>query len=284
MTEILKKRDIWLLVGHGSREPEGYEAFLSLIAELKARNPSKQIDLAFIREAEPELNRVLDGYGGSAPETVWILPLLLFGAVHSKRDIPEAIREARKRHPQVDFRYGTPLGIHPGLLEILMERCRDASRGSKIPVEETALLVVGGGSSDPDANSDLYKVARLLWEQVRPGWVEASFAGVTQPGLPEGIRRCVQLGARQIIAIPYFIFSGALINRIERIASDCRDNYPGVEIRVARTLGRDPLLLELIEERFNEVMKGPVVMNCDLCKFQFPDLSSGSGRRSSDPR
>ena len=269
------KEEIWLLIGHGSRDQEGNDEFLSLVADLKKKNPARRMDAAFVELAEPNMREVLESYGDPSPKTVWILPLLFFGAGHSKTEIPEVIHEARVRHPHVEYRYGTPLGIHPSLLKIVNDRVHHAEEGTApVAKEETAILIIGRGSSDPDANGDLHKVSRLFWEGDRYGSVETCFIGVTQPDLPSGIKRCVQLGAKRIIAIPYFIFTGVLIKRIEKILTESRSVYPSVEILIGRYLGKDPLLLELIEERFDAIRKGPVLMNCDLCKIQFPELSS----------
>ena len=50
---------------------------------------------------------------------------------------------------------------------------------------DTLLLVVGRGSSDPDANADVQKLTRLLWEGLGFGWAAACYIGVTTPLLPE---------------------------------------------------------------------------------------------------
>jgi sirohydrochlorin cobaltochelatase len=274
--------EIWLLIGHGSRDQEGNEEFLTLVEQLRAKNRSRRIDAAFIELAEPNMRAVLDRYGDPVPKTVWILPLLLFGAGHSKTDIPKVIHEARIRHPQVEYRYGTPLGIHPALIRMAGARAQSAEKGARpFGRDETAVLIIGRGSSDPDANSDLYKVSRLVWEAYRYGWVEACFVGVTPPDLSSGVKRCLQLGAKRIIAVPYFVFAGVMIKRVETLLAENRLHYPEIEILCAPHLGYDPQLLELIGERFSAVKKGPVLMNCDLCKIQFPELS-GSKTQFSD--
>ena len=47
------------------------------------------------------------------------------------------------------------------------------------PVErhETCLVVIGRGSSDPDANSNVAKVARMMVESLGLGWCETGFSG-----------------------------------------------------------------------------------------------------------
>lgn len=269
----MTSKDILLLIGHGSRDPEGNQEFLEMVRQLRQKIPHQQIDAAFMELAEPDIKTVLDRYADPAPKIVWVLPVLFFAAGHSKVEIPEVIREARRRLPQVTFHYGAPLGLHPILLKIVDERVTAAELTvSSRPREETAILLVGRGSSDPDANGEMHKISRLYWERQRYGWVETCFIGVTQPDLPKGLERCIRLGAKRIIALPYFIFTGVLIKRIHRVISQKRVEHPGVEIIVADYLGRHPALLSLVEERFRAIQEGPILMNCDLCKYRFPDL------------
>jgi sirohydrochlorin cobaltochelatase len=262
-------QEILLLIGHGSRDTEGNEAFLEMVRQLREKNPLQRIDAAFVELADPDIKTALDRYADPAPKTVWIMPVLFFAAGHSKIEIPQIVNEARRRLPHITFHYGAPLGIHPVLLDIVHERVTVAEKAAPpCPKGKTAILLIGRGSSDPDANGDLHKIARLYWERHRYGWVESCFIGVTQPDLPTGLKRCIRLGARRIIAIPYFIFTGVLIKRIHRIVSEEQASHPEAEMIVGDYLGRHPALLTLIEERFKAIRNGPVLMNCDLCKYR----------------
>ncbi|MCK9910529.1 hypothetical protein MXD81_15390, partial [Microbacteriaceae bacterium K1510] len=108
------------------------------------------------------------------------------------------------------------------VLEILTSRLREAGVDASVESEEMALLVVGRGSSDPDANSDLFKMSRLFWERLKVRWVETAFIGVTSPLFEEGVERCLNLGAREIIVLPYFLFTGVLIKRMEEMLQEFR--------------------------------------------------------------
>src|SRR6185437_4072708 len=126
-------------------------------------------------------------------------------------DGPAALARARMRHPGVAFRMGRDLGIDPAVLAVTEERARDAL-GDADPVE-TAVVLVARGSSDPDATSDLYKVARLLADKRGLGMVEPAFAGVAAPTVTEALERCRRLGARRIAVVPFFLFTGVLVPR-----------------------------------------------------------------------
>ena len=56
-----------------------------------------------------------------------------------------------------------------------------AAAGEAFRLHETLLVVVGRGASDPDANSNVAKVTRMLWEGFGFGWAETAYSGVTFP-------------------------------------------------------------------------------------------------------
>ena len=82
-----------------------------------------------------------------------------------------------------------------------------AEVSDKIPREKTLLAVIGRGSSDPDANSNVTKVTRMLWEGLGLGWAETAYSGVTFPLVEPGLEHASRLGYRRIIVFPYFLFT-----------------------------------------------------------------------------
>ena len=122
------------------------------------------------------------------------------------------------RHPGVAFRMGRDLGIDPAVLAVAEDRAREAL-GDFDPAE-SAVVLVARGSSDPDASSDLYKVARLLADGRGLGLVEPAFAGVASPSVPEALERCRRLGAKHIAVVPFFLFTGVLVPRIYAQAAE----------------------------------------------------------------
>ena len=114
---------------------------------------------------------------------------------------------------------------------------------------ETAILLAARGTSDPEANADMFKVARLLWERNRFPWVEPCFVSLAHPFVPEGIQRCVALGARTVLVLPYFINTGKLVHRISTQVEASSRELPEHRIVVGRHLGVHPNLVRLIIER-----------------------------------
>src|SRR3546814_21033039 len=94
-----------------------------------------------------------------------------------------------------------------------IQQALDAA-GSDVPRHETALVVVGRGTSDPDANSNIAQVMRLLWEGFGFGWGETAYSGVTFPLVQPSLRKVAQLGYRCWVVFPSFLFNGPLAARI----------------------------------------------------------------------
>lgn len=260
--------DVVLLVGHGSREQSGNEEYLKFCDVITPHLGPERIETCFIELTTPLVPESLDRCVGLGARRVIVLPVILLAAGHVKVELPHELDEAKERHPGVEFLYGRHIGLDPLVIDIMRERLAKVEREADWPPEDTAILVVGRGSSDPDANSELYKLARLLWESRRYPWVESCFIGVTSPSLPEGLARCAALGARRIIAVPYFLFTGVLIPRIHRIVNEFEAAHPSLEVRVSDYLNGHPKLITVLQNRKREALRGEARMNCALCKYR----------------
>jgi sirohydrochlorin cobaltochelatase len=129
---------------------------------------------------------------------------------------------------------------------------------------ETAVLIVGRGSSDPDANSDLWKISRLFYEGRPYPLVEAAYVSLTPPDVPTGLDRLKRLGARRIAVFSYFLFTGILEERIrEQSARFAAET--GLGVAYAGYFGPHERVADLVSERYREAIKGDIRMNCDVC-------------------
>ena len=114
----------------------------------------------------------------------------------------------------VPIDYGRELGVDRLMVAAAGARVREAieRQSDSVPLSETLLVVVGRGSSDPDANSNVAKVTRMLVEGFGFGWGETVYSGVTFPLVEPGLRHVVRLGFRRVVVVPYFLFSGVLVS------------------------------------------------------------------------
>lgn len=259
-----------LMVAHGSRDQEANDQVRRVIHNLNhSLDPALLLELCFLELEAPGIDQGIANCVAKGAEEIALIPIMLLQASHSKIHIPNAIDQAKKKYPNIHFSYGRPIGIHPAALEICQTRLEECGEELRNPDPKAAVLVVGRGGSDPDANSDLYKISRLLWEQLDYKWVETAFFAVTDPSVEEGINRLIKLEAKKIIILPYFLFTGVLIKELERMVEQLKIKYPDCQFKLAGFFGFHPNLEVILKDRINEALKEDVRMNCDTCQYRF---------------
>jgi sirohydrochlorin cobaltochelatase len=261
-----------LIAGHGTRDEAGAEAFRDFVRELGARHPELPVAGGFIELSPPPLGEAVTELVERGVRRFAAVPLMLVSAGHAKGDIPAALARERERHPGISYTYGRPLGPHPALLNVLERRLDEALGGAagRRPGDraDVTVLLVGRGSTDPDANAEVYKAARLLWEGRGYAGVETAFVSLAAPDVPSGLDRCARLGARRIVVLPYFLFTGILPDRVRLQTEGWAAAHPEVEVRSADVIGPEPELLDLVWERYAEAVEGDLRMNCDSCVYR----------------
>lgn len=266
-----------LLIGHGTRDQEGRQSFLDFAAAYQDLDLSRPVLPCFLELTEPTIQAGVDHCVEQGYSELSVLPILLFAARHNKFDVTNELDRARQRHPQLKFHYGRHFGITPGILDLwrmrLAELDQPAWNPQAIAREETVLLFVGRGSSDPDANGDVYKLARILWEGSGYQTVETCFIGITHPRLEEGFRRARLYQPKRIIVLPYFLFTGLLVKKIFEVTAQQQSQHPDIEMTCLPEMGLHPQLFSILRDREIETQLGQVQMNCEMCKFRLAALS-----------
>ena len=258
-----------LFIGHGSRLAAGNDEVRTFIQQLTPSiDDNFIVETCFLEFEAPNIPAGIDACIQRGATEVYAVPIILLQAGHSKIHIPAAIDAARIKYPNVSFTYGRPLGVHEEVLNILTERLSGTGLNVAEKHEDTAVLFIGRGGSDADANSDFYKIGRLLWEQLDVLTVECAFMGVTNPSVEQGIERCYRLGAKKIIMLPYFLFTGILMERMEGMQKSFAAMYADVDIRLADYFGYHPKLKTVLLDRMEEAIAGDVKMNCDTCQYR----------------
>jgi sirohydrochlorin cobaltochelatase len=195
---------------------------------------------------------------------------MLFAAGHVKNDIPSVLNTYMAQNPGMNVHYGRELGIDLKMVRAAGQRIQEALDGApdNVSKHETLLMVVGRGASDPDANSNISKVMRLLWEAFGFGWGEVCYSGVTFPLVEPGLEQATKLGFKRIIVFPYFLFTGILVKRINDYTDAVAARHPEIEFIKASYLNAQPLVLETFVDRMVEIQEGTGNMNCQMCKYR----------------
>ena len=113
---------VYLVIAHGSRDPEANQAFFDFLERFRKVYPHRRVEGAFLELAKPAIPQGIENCIAKGASEVIILPMMFFPGRHVKEDIPRLIEEAKARHPEVDFHYAGPVSEHPLLLSLLEEK------------------------------------------------------------------------------------------------------------------------------------------------------------------
>ncbi|GIJ47605.1 cobalamin biosynthesis protein CbiX [Virgisporangium aliadipatigenens] len=254
-----------LIAGHGSADEAGAAQFRLFAERVAKRLAADDTPVAggFIELSAPPIRDAVSALVDAGATRLGTVPLMLVAAGHAKGDIPAALAREQERHPGLRIAYGRPIGPHPSVLALLRERLAEAGADAA-----TTVLLVGRGSSDPDANAEVAKVARLLAETTDVAGVEYAFVSLAPPAVAAGLDRCARLGAERVVVLPYFLFTGILPVRVASQAAAWAAEHPAVPVVTADVLGDCDELADVVIERYREALTGDIRMNCDTCLYR----------------
>ncbi len=262
-----------MICGHGSRSQAAVDEFAVLAKRLPAFLPDDwMVDYGYLEFANPVIRDGLDNLREAGCERILAVPGMLFAAMHAKNDIPTVLNTYAKKHG-VEVSYGRELGVDPKMIAAAAARVEaalavaDAEHGA-MPREEICLVVIGRGASDPDANSNVSKIARMLWEGMGFGWCEVGYSGVTFPLVEPTLEHVAKLGYKRVVVFPYFLFTGILIDRIYGFTDRVAAEHPDIQFVKAGYLNDHDQVIATFAERATEIIEGQAVMNCSMCKYR----------------
>jgi len=264
------ERPAIMICGHGSRDRGAVSEFNQLAVRIKERLPDHHVESGFLEFATPVIRTGLDKLRDAGAKKIVCLPGMLFAAGHVKNDLPSEVNNYGAENQDLDMVFAADLGIDARLLDAAKQRVEEALDATEndIAREDTLLLVVGRGTNDSDANSNVAKVTRMLWEGLQVGWAETAYSGVAYPLVDQALERVTKMGFKRIVVFPYFLFSGILVTRIYNWADEAAAANPDVDIVKASYLNDHPRVIDAFIGRMEDALNGAGVMNCQLCKYR----------------
>ena len=262
-----------MICGHGSRSQAAVDEFAVLARRLPALLPADwMVDYGYLEFANPVIRDGLDRLRDAGCTRILAVPGMLFAAMHSKNDIPTVLNTYGAKNG-IEVSYGRELGVDPKMIAAAGARIQQAVNGAnatlgELPMHDTALVVIGRGASDPDANSNVSKIARMLWEGMGFGWCETGYSGVTFPLVEPCLEHVARLGYKRVIVFPYFLFTGILIDRIYGFTDQVAAAHPDIQFVKAGYLNDHAKVLETFAERVTEQVGALPPPNCAMCKYR----------------
>ncbi len=262
-----------MICGHGSRSQSAVDEFAVLAEKLPAYLPDDwMVDYGYLEFANPVIRDGLDRLRDAGCARILAVPGMLFAAMHAKNDIPTVLNTYAAQHG-ITVNYGRELGVDPKMIAAAAGRVKEAVDSAnaalgEVALHDTCLVVIGRGASDPDANGNVSKLARMLQEGMGFGWLEVGYSGVTFPLVEPCLQHVSRLPYARVIVFPYFLFSGILIDRIYGFTDQVAKSYPGIQWIKAPYLGDHPKVLETFAERITEQVGEVPPPNCAMCKYR----------------
>lgn len=244
-----------LIIGHGTQEAEGVEAFAWVVAAVRER-VGVPVEGCFLELASPTIGGGVGRMVQHGVRRIVAMPLLLFAAGHVRRDIPAALRAAVSRHSGIEIIQALHLGCCQAMLELSRRRFDEALAGlAPLPRQATAVLLVGRGSRDVSALDEMRRFAELRGVAAWPNGAWC-FLAMARPTLSEGLERMAAGPAQRIVVQPHLLFPGKLCEEVAAAVARQRAANGSKQWVVARPLGPDPLVVSAIIGRVGPWLAG----------------------------
>ncbi|WP_338781864.1 sirohydrochlorin chelatase [Metabacillus sp. FJAT-52054] len=200
-----------LYICHGSRVKKARDEAIEFISACKKHVQAPIQEICFLELAEPDIKTGFELCLNKGADSIAVIPVLLLTAAHAKSDIPEELEAVMKEHPNIAVSYGAPIGVQGEMSEAILERL------SPLPAHENArALLVGRGSSDPDVKKDLGAIAKGVEERTEGLEVNICYLTAAEPSFSEVLKRIQEFPEKKIYIVPYLLFTGLLMNGIEK--------------------------------------------------------------------
>jgi precorrin-8X/cobalt-precorrin-8 methylmutase len=242
------------LIGHGSRDPKGVEEFLTLAHKLHKRKFCQIVESGFLEFAKPNIIEALSACRRNGVKNIIILPGILFSGEHTLRDVPRTVDEVFRNHPEINLIFAEPLATQPKVIEACQKRIEKEEKNSPKPFSrsEALLMTIGHGSRDTSFNSEVETILSQLGEKMGFSKTLACFAGTSQHYLEDMQEKFTPQGFRRVILLPFFLFTGIWVKRVNALADTFQSKYPDTEFLKASCLSHHDLIIDALIQRVRE--------------------------------
>ncbi|MBI2875512.1 MAG: precorrin-8X methylmutase [Candidatus Tectomicrobia bacterium] len=152
-----------LLLGHGSKVKEANRALYEIATGVRERGEFPVVEVAFLQLTEPLLEEGLARCVAQGAGRILLMPYFLYLGAHVGSDIPQTLAEARQRYPGVEIVQTNHLGVHPKLVEVVLDRVAEAEEKREVPMASPVELSLGqssGGSRGQEIEAQSYAIIR----------------------------------------------------------------------------------------------------------------------------
>ena len=111
-----------LLIAHGSRRAEANADLVKLAESVRQTNRFGIVEIAYLELAEPDIPQAAASCVTQGAKRILMMPYFLSAGVHVRNDLTEFQRQFIEQYPGVRVEVCEHLGLHPKLVEVVIER------------------------------------------------------------------------------------------------------------------------------------------------------------------
>src|SRR5437870_10601387 len=195
-----------LIVGHGSTvNSNSSPPTLTHAAEIRRRKLFAEVGCAFWKE-EPSLRDALFLFDPESIREVYVVPNFISEGYFTQTVIPRELElngRTTKRPSGQMWKYCEPVGNHPMMTDLLLQRARQVARD--VDPRKTSLLIVAHGT---DLNENSAVAAKREADKIRALGKYAAVLNVymEEPPLVSDWRKLTK--PSNVIVVPFFISDG----------------------------------------------------------------------------
>jgi sirohydrochlorin ferrochelatase len=116
-------------MAHGSRNAAANDDLIDLAARIRGLGRYARVVASFLELAEPDIRTACGRCVADGATRVVMVPYFLSAGVHMRRDLTGLRDELARAYPNVQFLLAEPLGRHPLLIDVVMQRAAECQTG-----------------------------------------------------------------------------------------------------------------------------------------------------------
>ena len=242
-----------LLVGHGSREPDGNEPVLELCRQVEAQLGITPVQPCYLEFATPTIEEGLASLGRRGVERVVVVPLQLTAGRHVRYDIPCEVGKSLAKMSNMFVSFARHVGSHPSLIDIAHSRLVEALAGRPLSLGGTEHILVARGSRDPLVRGEVLCLVRDRKTAGNGEGFRVCFLAMGNPTFEEGLSAALSNNPVRIIVQPHLLYPGRLLERVNSTVADLATANPHIEWVTTGALGPDARLVDCVVDLAVEV-------------------------------
>lgn len=111
------------------------------------------------------------------------------------------------------------------------------------------VLIIGHGSRESSALNEFKRMVRQYGRRRPKWWIAYAFLEMAEPSIPQALGSLAKR-TNEILILPLFLFAAGHMKRdIPRILKEFKMSHPKVRVKLAKELGPEPLMAELLMKR-----------------------------------